>query len=122
MARGIKTFFFRLEEHNGEREYNYDYLIYAHSEEEAWQIARSYASDFYGDGGRKEVGEDRWEFDGGALAVEIETLQEESEEAFAIRAFCGSRILNPHNAPLPLPFQINRNSSRKQPLKKPSRS
>ena len=97
---GLKSYHFRLEEHNGERSYSYDYLIYAKDENDAHRIAREYASDFYGDGGVK-VEEDCWEFDCGAIAVEIERLQEMAESEYARMFFDIGHVLNPHGAKLP---------------------
>lgn len=98
----LKTFYFRMEEHNGERSYHYDYLIYATDETNALEIAKEYASDFYGDGGKQdEDGDNRWEFDGGAIAVEIDVLREMSESDYATMFFNAPHILNPHNTNIP---------------------
>lgn len=98
----LKTFHLRLEEHNGERGYNYDYLIYAKDKDEARSIARTEASNFYGDGGEQDDdNEDRWEFDCGAIAVEIDVLQEMSEDDYAAMFFNASHILAPQGAKIP---------------------
>lgn len=103
---GTKPYHLRLEEHNGDRSYYYDYLIYAKDREDARGIAEEYASDFYGDGGVK-VEDDYWEFDCGAIAVEIETLREVSEAEYVRIFFDISHVLNPHGAKLPESVHLN---------------
>lgn len=98
----LKTFHFRLEEHNGERSYYYDFLIYAKDGDEASTIAREYASRFYPDPvSQDDDNENRWEFDFGAIAVEIDVLREMSESDYAAMFFDSSHILNPHEAIIP---------------------
>lgn len=98
----LNTFHFRLEEHNGERSYYYDFLIYAKDGDEASEIARNYASHFYPDPVSQDDDiENRWEFDCGAIAVEIDVLREMSESDYAAMFFNSPHILNPHSANVP---------------------
>jgi len=68
-----QLFSFTLEEHNGEHEYTSEHLCYASSEEEALGIADEYAKCFYDDDVRGKWDEfyQWWEFEGGAIAIEV---------------------------------------------------
>ncbi|MEN6319770.1 MAG: hypothetical protein ABFD82_13560 [Syntrophaceae bacterium] len=79
-----KLYHMELEEHNGEQEYSYDFLIYAKNEEEAWQIARNYARTFYGedDFAGKEPDTNVFEFMYGCIIVEIKGLYETTKDIF----------------------------------------
>lgn len=101
-GKTCKTYCLHLEERNGEREHNYDYLIYAHNKKDAWQIARNYASGFYGDCKKSDLGKDCWETRDGSVVIQIDTLVKMSEEDYVRKYFNWSCVLNPHGAPMPL--------------------
>lgn len=101
----MKSYYFCLEERCGERSYTYDNLIYAKDHDDAYRIAQEYASGFYGDGG-VQTEEYRWEFDFGAIAVEIDTVREMTESDYAKMMFSKS-VLNPHGVKIPECIHFN---------------
>lgn len=76
------TYYFAMRENNGEQEYTHAYLITASSLEEAQDIARNHAKEFYCDGEEVEGEKDTYEFDGGALRVKIMCVEPMSKAHF----------------------------------------
>ena len=97
-----KTYYLRLEERNGDREYGNDYLIYAHNKKDARRIARNYAAGFYSDCKESDAEKDCWISGNGSVVIQIDTPVKMSEEDY-VRKFCNwSCVLNPHGAPVPM--------------------
>lgn len=91
MPRTLKLYHFRLEEHSGEQEYAYDHLCYAVDQAEAERIAHQYASDFYGSDyygkGTWNEGYECFEFFGGAIMVEVDSVRETTPKEYMEQAF-----------------------------------
>jgi len=87
---GMKLFHMEMEEINGEQEYSYDYLIYAGNEEEAWEIAKSYARTFYGEDeyAGEEMENNVFEFMHGCISVAIKGLYETTKNMFIQHMLC----------------------------------
>lgn len=84
-----KGFHMSMREVNGEQQYDYDYFIEEPTEEEAWRIARDYASRFYGedeDGNPASAlitgYDDAYEFHCGCIWVSITKLIPTTRQEF----------------------------------------
>ena len=70
-------------EHNGEQEYSSSHLLAAQNMDEAWNLAREYFENWYEDGDDKHADPDdpnRFEFIGGSVIVEIDSITETTLE------------------------------------------
>lgn len=76
MADEKKYYIMAMKIQNGEYRYDYKYLIMARNIEEAERIAQDHASTFYGNGEKAEGLDDTYYFHGGAVATQIQRVDE----------------------------------------------
>ncbi len=79
----MKLYEVRATEYNGEQEYSQSKLLAAENTDEAWNSARDYFEKWYEDGDDKHADSDdpnRFEFIGGCIILEIDSINETSLE------------------------------------------
>ena len=86
---------FRLEEKNGEQEYNHDLLVRARKDSEAWDKVKGYAMHWYHDEDVEEItehGHIEFSFFGGTIGVCIDQIDKTTKEEWLERQYQSALI------------------------------
>jgi hypothetical protein len=98
-GKTMKLYLILATEHNGEQEYSHEVLAWACCSEEALQYAREYFAKWYedaeddrGDYMCDAADPDHFEFNMGALSIDIQSVTETTEKAYKQRVFDNALI------------------------------